>query len=65
MKENYLTAAEVAGKLKIGKTTFYAHLPKMMARGLKRIVIGRQVRYFESTLEKMLEKAAENENPIQ
>lgn len=64
MNENYLTAEQVAGKLNIGKTTFYAHLPKLMARGLKRIVIGRQVRYFESTLEKVLEKAAENESPI-
>ena len=64
MNENYLTAAEIAGKLKIGKTKFYAILPKLLARGLKRVQIGHHVRFFESSLDALLKKAAEEERPL-
>jgi predicted DNA-binding transcriptional regulator AlpA len=64
MSEQYLTVNEITKKLKIGRTKFYAILPKLMARGLKRIVIGHHVRFIESSLETLLKKAAETETPI-
>jgi len=64
MAEQYLTAAEIAVKLKIGKTKFYAILPKLLAKGLKRIVIGHHVRYLESTLDTLIKKAVEREEPL-
>jgi sugar-specific transcriptional regulator TrmB len=64
MAENYLTVNEITKRLKIGRTKFYAILPKLMAKGLKKIVIGHHVRFFESSLETLLKKAAETETPV-
>lgn len=64
MSESYLTVKEITQKLKIGRTKFYAILPKLMAKGLKRVQIGHHVRYFESTLDELIRKCAEEERPL-
>ncbi len=64
MSEAYLTIDELAAKLKVGKTKLYAVLPSLMARGLKKTIVGRRARYLESSLDAVLKKAAETETPI-
>jgi len=64
MSEQLLNPMDVAGKLKVGKTTFYAIRPKLIARGLKTLRIGKQVKYLESSLDRLIAKCAANEQPL-
>jgi predicted DNA-binding transcriptional regulator AlpA len=64
MAEQLLNPMEVAGKLKISRTTFYEIRPKLIAKGLKTLRVGQHIKYLESSLDRLICKAAENEQPL-
>jgi predicted DNA-binding transcriptional regulator AlpA len=64
MAEQLLNPMEVAGKLRISRTTFYEIRPQLIAKGLKSLRIGQHIKYLESSLDKLIAKCAEEERPL-
>jgi predicted DNA-binding transcriptional regulator AlpA len=61
MAEQFLKPMEVAKRLKLKRTRFYAIRPKLVAMGLKRIKIAGTVRYLESSLDEAMLRLANQE----
>ena len=59
MAEQFLKPMEVAKRLKLKRTRFYAIRPALVAMGLKRIKIAGTVRYLESSLDEAMLRLAE------
>lgn len=64
MAEQLLNPMQVAEKLNISRTTFYEIKPQLIAKGLKTLRIGQHIKYLESSLDKLIVKAAESERPL-
>ncbi len=64
MTEQLLTPTDVTKKLRISRAKFYRIRAKLIASGMKRVVIGGSVKYLESSIDKLLRKAAETEVPL-
>ncbi len=64
MGEQLLNPMDVAGKLKISRTTFYAIRPQLIARGLKTLKVGKNIKYLESSLDALIRKCVEEERPL-
>jgi len=61
MPEQYLTLNQVADRLQVSKRTVERRLPDMKAKGLKVVKLGHFPRVIESTLDKVMMKAAARE----
>ncbi len=64
MTEQLLTPTDVTKKLRISRSKFYRIRAKLIAGGMKRVVIGGNTKYLESSIDALLRKAAETEVPL-
>ena len=65
MTERLLTMEEVAQRLGVVKRSVQRYLPKLMARGLQRVKVGPHlVRFREASLDRIIKRAAEREEPL-
>lgn len=62
--EQLLRPSEVYRKLRISKAKFYRILPRLVAKGIKRVKIDGNDKYLESSVDEMIRKAAETETAI-
>lgn len=61
--ESLLTIPEAAAVLRMKRSTFYSKLPTLRAKGL-RVVTTPRTLILASSLERLIEKAAEKETPL-
>ncbi len=64
MTEQLLTPTEVSKKLRISRSKFYRIRAKLIANGLKTVKIEGTTKYLESSLDRMILRAAETERDI-
>ncbi len=64
MAEQLMTPMDVARKLRISRATFYRFRGKLIAAGLKMIVVGEYKKYLESSLDRLIQKSAEEGRPL-
>ena len=64
MPEQLLKPMEVADRLKLSRTAFYAARPKLIAKGLKAVQLGKHIKYLESSLDRIIQTAVENDTPL-
>ncbi len=64
MAEQLLTPTDVARKLRISRAKFYAIRSRLMARGMKKIVIDGCTKFTESSIDALIQRAAEREEPL-
>ena len=64
MSEQLLSISEVAERLGISLRQLYRVLPCMVAKGLQPVRIGRQKRYREASLDRLIRNAAEKDTPL-
>lgn len=65
MSERLLTVDQVEDRLGFKRTTIYNNLPKLIAKGLVRVPFStRSVRFTESSLEKLIKRAADRTEPL-
>jgi hypothetical protein len=64
MSEQLLTPIQAARKLGISRAKFYVLRASLIARGMKRVTVGSHIKYLESSLEKLIQRAAENGKPL-
>lgn len=62
--EQLLRPKEVYTKLRISKSKFYRIQSKLIAAGMKRVRIDGNNKFLESSIDKMIRRAAETETPI-
>ena len=65
--ERLLTVEQVAQRLGIVSSTVRRHLYQLMANGLQRVELGgntRLIRFREDSLNRMIKRAAEREEPL-
>lgn len=58
--EKLLSAKEIAKRLAMSPRTFSRHKAKLMALGLQAVRIGQYPKYRESSLDKLIERLADN-----
>lgn len=64
MAEQLLSPLDVTRKLRISRATFYRFRGRLIANGLKTVTIGGNVKYVESTIDKLILKCAEDGKPM-
>ena len=64
MAEQLLTPTDVTKKLRISRSKFYRIRARLIASGMKRVTIDGSVKYLESSIDKMILRAAEREEPL-
>ena len=64
MSEKLLTPIQAARKLGISRAKFYVLRTSLTARGMKRVTVGSHIKYLESSLEKLINRAAESGKPL-
>jgi predicted DNA-binding transcriptional regulator AlpA len=64
MSKQLLKAKDVAARLSISMSAFYRVRSKLLAKGLKHTTIGGSTKYLESSLEKLIQTAVDNERPL-
>ena len=64
MSEKLLGIAEVARRLDISKRQVYRLLPRLIARGLQPVQLGRLRKFRQVSLDRMISQAAEKEEPL-
>ncbi len=64
MGEQLLTPTDVTKKLRISRAKFYRIRAQLVARGLKKVVIGSNTKYLESSLDRLILKCAEEDRPL-
>ena len=64
MGEQLLTPTDVAKKLRISRSKFYAIRARLMAAGMRKVVIDGCTKFTESSIDRLINKAAETENPL-
>lgn len=63
--ERLLTIDQVATRLGLVRRTVNRHRAKLEAKGLQKVMIGpRTVRFLESSLNRMIKRAAERNEPL-
>ena len=60
MSERLLTAKEVATRLGICYRSFNSYRPRLVAKGLQEVVIGRSRKFRQESLDRLIQKAAES-----
>lgn len=65
MSERLLTIDELARRLGVVRRTVEKNMAAMIAKGLKRVPLGKRlVRFTESSFEQLIARAVEQEEPI-
>ena len=64
MGEQLLTPTDVTKKLRISRAKFYKIKGRLMAKGMKKVVIDGNTKYLESSIDAMIKRAAEREEPL-
>ncbi len=64
MAEQLLTPTDVTKKLRISRTKFYNLRARLIARGMNRVIVGGNTKYLESSIDRMIIRAAENDQPL-
>jgi hypothetical protein len=64
MGEQLLTPTDVAKKLRISRAKFYQIRVRLMARGMKKVMVDSCTKYLESSIDRMILKSAETETPL-
>jgi predicted DNA-binding transcriptional regulator AlpA len=64
MTEQLLTPIQTAGKLAIGRSTFYRLRQRLIANGMEYVVIGGIVKYRQSSIDKLIADCAEQKKPL-
>ena len=64
MAERLINTVEAAKRLGISVRSFHRYRPKLIALGLQRIRAGQRVNYRESSVDKIIKWAAENETAL-
>ena len=64
MAKQLLTPLQAAKRLGICRAKFYVLRPKLVARGLKGTRVGKTMKYLESSLDKLIQTAVDNERPL-
>jgi predicted DNA-binding transcriptional regulator AlpA len=64
MSEQLLTPTDVTKKLKISRAKFYRIRGQLIANGVKTVIIGGNVKYLESSLDRLILKCAEEDKPM-
>lgn len=64
MSEQLLTAKEVAKKLGICYRSFNAWRPRLVAKGLQEVVVGRSRKFRQASLDILIARAAEQGVPL-
>ena len=62
--EKLLRPVEVAKKIGVSKATFYRIRAKLIARGVKTVVVGSSTKYLESSVDSLILKSANSEKPL-
>jgi hypothetical protein len=62
--EQLLTPIEVARKLSISRSKFYRIRGRLIANGVKWVIVDRNIKYLESSIDTLIRKAAETEAAI-
>ncbi len=60
MPEQLLTAKQAANRLGICYRTFNSYRPRLVAKGLQEVTVGRTRKFRQASLDRLIEKAAEN-----
>ena len=60
MAERLLTRKEAANRLSMSSRSFSRHKAKLMALGLQAVQIGQYPKFRESSLDKLIQRIAEN-----
>jgi len=64
MAEQLLSIREAAKRFGVSRSTFYEYQPKLIAKGLQRVVAGRLPRFVESSIDRVIKTAAEKDIPL-
>ena len=64
MARQLLTTRQVEKRLGIGHTKFYELLPQLIAKGLKKVRVGKRTKYLESSLDQIIDRAINAGRPI-
>jgi hypothetical protein len=64
MGEQLLTPTDVTKKLRISRAKFYRIRGQLIAGGVKRVIIGGNTKYLESSLDRLILKCAEEDKPL-
>ncbi len=64
MPEQLLTPTDVTKKLRISRATFYRVRGQLIAKGVKMVMILGNPKYVESSIDRLICKAAEEERPL-
>ena len=64
MSEQLLTPNQTAKMLGISCSKFYSIRDQLIARGMKRIMVGRNFKYLQSSIERLIRIASENGKPL-
>ncbi len=64
MAEQLLTPTDVTKKLRISRSKFYNIRARLIARGMKKVIVGGNAKYLESSIDRMIIRAAENDQPL-
>ncbi len=64
MAEKLLKPIEVSRKLGISRAKFYTLRAKLTARGMKKVIVGGSTKYLESSIDRMIIRSAENDQPL-
>lgn len=64
MNEQLLTMNQTAQRLGISRVTFWRNLPRLRAKGLQLVQLGKRKMFRAASLDKIIIKAAENETPL-
>ena len=62
--EKLLNPNEAAVKLGISRPSFYKLKTKLIAKGMKKVRVGKSDKYLESSLDVLIRKSAEAEKPL-
>ena len=60
MSEQLLTAKEASSRLGICYRTFNEYRPRLVAKGLQEVTIGRSRKFRQASLDRLIQKAAES-----
>lgn len=64
MAEKLLTTRQAGEKLGVSRATFYRHRPALIAKGLRCVRVGGGTKYLESSLDRLILKAADTDIPL-
>lgn len=64
MSEKLLTPIQAADMLGVSRSKFYGIRHQLMARGMKRITVGKHHKYLQSSIERLIRIASESGKPL-